>query len=156
MQHLGANADRIVADRGLKLHATIFDAKDAHVRIRQNGDVSAVEADNDAWKALETEFLASGFAGKRKPLSLSKAGHRNEAVVGGTAYSSCFVAEVFLTRTCFAETFFLELLAHNPLDAALAIGGLQIETDAEAGTVEIEAPQEIELAPRESLRVSSF
>lgn len=55
-----------------------------------------------------------------------------------------------------AETFYLELVAVNPLDAALAIGGLQIETDAEeAGAVAIDAPQEIELAPRESLKVRS-
>lgn len=51
------------------------------------------------------------------------------------------------------ETFYLELTAVNPLDAPLAIGGLHIDTDAEVGVVEIDAPQEIELAPRESLRV---
>lgn len=52
------------------------------------------------------------------------------------------------------ETFYLELKAQNPLDAPLAIGGLRIETDAEQGVLEIDAPKEIELGPREALRVS--
>lgn len=95
VQHLGADADRIVAERGLKLQATIFDAKDAHVRILQNGDVSAVEVDSasEAWKDLETDFLASGFVGQKKPLSLSKAGKGNEAVVGGGSGFPSLVAE---------------------------------------------------------------
>ena len=42
----------------------------------------------------------------------------------------------------------------NPLNSALAIGGLRIETDSEEkGAVEIDAPSEIELAPRETLIV---
>lgn len=136
-QHLGADAPRVVAERNLQLHATIFDARHAHVRIPQSGDAVDKGPTGDAWAALEREFLQFGFPGPaRKPATLVKVGVGNEAVVG--------------------ETFFLELRAQNPLDAPLAIGGLEIETDAEPGTVEIEAPQEIELGPREASRVRLF
>ncbi|KAL8283651.1 hypothetical protein RQP46_005446 [Phenoliferia psychrophenolica] len=135
-EHLGADAPRVVGERNLKLHATIFDAKHAHVRIPQSGealDKSLTAA--AAWADLERDFLQFGFSGPaaRRPAKLVKVGSGNEAVVG--------------------ETFYLELRAQNPLDAPLAIGGLQIETDAEPGTVEIDAPQEIELGPREASRV---
>lgn len=44
----------------------------------------------------------------------------------------------------------------NPLDASLAIGGLRIDTDSTVeGAIEIDAPQEIELGPRETIIVSS-
>lgn len=63
---------------------------------------------------------------------------------------------LFLTTAGSAETFYLELLAHNPLDTPLVIGDLQVETDAEEGVVEIDAPQGIELGVREFRRVSPF
>lgn len=65
----------------------------------------------------------------------------------------CTFNNVLADLSLALETFYLELSATNPLDAPLAIGGLHIDTDAEVGVVEIDAPQEIELAPRESLRV---
>ncbi|KAK4704695.1 trafficking protein particle complex subunit 8, partial [Phenoliferia sp. Uapishka_3] len=133
-EHLGDEAPRIVAERNLKLHATIFDAKYATVRIPQGSELIGKDNSPEEWSKLESEFLQHGFPGSaKKPPSLVKVGDGNQAVVG--------------------ETFYLELRAQNPLDAPLAIGGLQIETDAEPGTVEIEAPQEIELGPRESVRV---
>ncbi|GAA5834924.1 hypothetical protein JCM11251_002063 [Rhodosporidiobolus azoricus] len=88
-----------------------------------------------------------------------------EAVVGGT--SPCIPlsspspsAAIFafwpggnkLMRTSIrdAETFHLSLPIHNPLSSAfLSLSGLSIETDAPEGALEIDAPQQVELAPGE-------
>ncbi|KAI5480856.1 (transport protein particle) complex protein Trs85 [Pseudohyphozyma bogoriensis] len=110
-EHLGPEgAARVVKERDLKLHVTIFDPKDAAIRVRSSGGVEGGEG----WETVDKEFGLGS------------------AVV---------------------EIFYLELTAVNPLDAPLAIGGLEIETDAAEGVVEVEPPQEIELGPRETTKI---
>ncbi|ORY80223.1 ER-golgi trafficking TRAPP I complex 85 kDa subunit-domain-containing protein [Leucosporidium creatinivorum] len=129
-EHLGPTAPQLLAERNLSLPITIFDPKETRVRVLESGNVSVGDAKAVEWRELEEVVLGKG--GRKRGGKEEQEGR--EAVVG--------------------ETFYLELLAVNPLDAALAIGGLQIETDAEEdGAVEIDAPQEIELAPREALRI---
>jgi hypothetical protein len=71
------------------------------------------------------------------------------------------VSKVFLVDTTYAklsriiEFFYLQLVAKNPLNAPLSLGGLRIEVKDDGGVVEIDAPQEIELAPFESQHVRS-
>lgn len=64
-------------------------------------------------------------------------------------FSSACLPDSHLT-----ETFHLVLKLINPLAAPLAIGGLELVTDATDSSVDIQAPQELELGPREIKEVS--
>lgn len=81
---LGNDAPRVIKERDLRLHATIFTAGESHVRILQNGVAAPTNSPNETWTRLEAEFLKNGFSGEsEKPASLTKTSLNNEAVIGG-------------------------------------------------------------------------
>lgn len=83
-QHLGPDAPRVVAERDIKLHATIFDAKHAHVRLTQSGQLVGKDTTGAEWATLESDFLMNGFGAREKrPAALIETGTGNEAIVGG-------------------------------------------------------------------------
>ncbi|GAA5918451.1 hypothetical protein JCM1841_003975 [Sporobolomyces salmonicolor] len=125
-EHLGDKAQEVVTEKGLRLPMKLFEAKKAGVRVGGAGQ----EETSEGWEGLEGEMLRKGAWEGKRPARLEGRLEKGEAIVG--------------------ETFYLELPVTNPLEAFLAIGGLSIATDAHAGELEIEAPQEIELAPLES------
>ncbi|GAA5861311.1 hypothetical protein JCM1840_005328 [Sporobolomyces johnsonii] len=125
-EHLGERADEVVRERGLRLPVKLFEAKKAGVRVGGAGQ----EGESGGWEGLEGEMLRMGAWEGKRPARLEGRLEKGEAIVG--------------------ETFYLELPVTNPLEAFLAIGGLSVATDAPAGELEIEAPQELELAPLES------
>ncbi|SCZ90825.1 BZ3500_MvSof-1268-A1-R1_Chr1-3g02288 [Microbotryum saponariae] len=86
--------------------------------------------DEEGWATLEKEVGATE--------SGTKARSKNDAGFGGEL------------RALY-QTFYLELLVTNPLNASLAVGGVQISSDS--SSIEMEAPQEIELSPRETKRI---
>lgn len=131
-EHLGPDeAGRVMDERGLVFPVTVFAASDTQIQVLARDGIAVEDAADPAWAGLAAELLPA-VATLRK--GATAAVKTLEAVVG--------------------ETFFLKVVAQNPLDAPLAIGGLRVETDAEAGLVEIDAPQEIELLPRQALTVS--
>lgn len=122
----------MVAERGLGLPVRVFEAEGARVRVVERDSIAAEDGGSGVWTELERELVPS--VGGYRPAGAKVQAKKQEAVVG--------------------ETFYFELVARNPLDAPLAIGGLQVATDAAEGLVEIEAPGEIELEPREAKAVS--
>ncbi|GAA6006499.1 hypothetical protein JCM10207_004953 [Rhodosporidiobolus poonsookiae] len=136
----GAQEDDVslAAREGLRLPegVTVFDAARATVVVGSVGAAGAsAGGEGEGWGEMEKDVVdRAGWEGKRPGRLEYRGGEGSgEAVLG--------------------ELFHLELPVQNPLEAFLAIGGLSIETDAEEGALEIEAPQEVELAPGERSKI---
>lgn len=121
-----------MTERGLALPVTVFPAELAQVRVVARDSIAAEDAADPEWDKLSAELLPS--ANVYRPAAAKAQAKKNEAVVG--------------------ETFYLVVVARNPLDAPLAIGGLEVATDAAEGLVEIDAPGELELEAKEAKTVS--
>ncbi|BGO99248.1 hypothetical protein NBRC10513v2_000352 [Rhodotorula toruloides] len=148
-------AARRVKERGISLPVKLFDAQTARVKV---GSVNAAGAsasgganvaeDEKIWKAMTDEMLrlgewATDEGGKKvRPRALV---YRGE----GLSTSRGAAGEV---EAVIGETVYLEVPVRNPVEAFLAIGGLEVEVDGDA-QVEVMAPQEIELAPLEESKV---
>jgi len=131
-EHLGPDeAAKFVAEKGLALPVRVFAAEEAQVKVVARDSIAPEDAADTVWGQLAEGLVPS--ANVYKAPGGKVAAKKHEAVVG--------------------ETFYIELVARNPVDAPLAIGGLVVETDAPEGLVQIDAPNEIELEPRQAKTV---
>ncbi|GAA6008142.1 uncharacterized protein JCM10292_001859 [Rhodotorula paludigena] len=151
--HANAHAHR------LELPVQLFDSQGARIRV---GSVSAAGASaaaaaaaaadggDAAWKGLEDEMLRlAEWDAQKKPRALVYRGAKGGAGAGQQQDEG----EV---EAVLGETFHLEVPVTNPLEAFLAIGGLQVEAEADedvSGSLEISPPQEVELAPLEASKI---
>jgi hypothetical protein len=149
------DAARKVRERGITLPVKLFDAQNARIKV---GSVSAAGAsasvglgaveEEKVWKDMEAEMLRTGEwtpgAGGKKPQPRALV-YRGEGL--STSRGAAGGVEAVI-----GETIYLEVPVRNPVEAFLAIGGLEVEVDGDA-QVEIMAPQEIDLAPLEESKV---
>lgn len=148
-------AARRVKERGITLPVKLFDAQEARVKVGSvsaagasaSGGASAAE-DEEVWKAMTDEMLRLG--GWAPDEGVKKARPRALVYRGeGLSTSRGAAGEV---EAVVGETIYLEVPVRNPVEAFLAIGGLEVEVEGDA-QVEVMAPQEIELAPLEESKV---
>ncbi|BGP28622.1 hypothetical protein JCM10296v2_000358 [Rhodotorula toruloides] len=148
-------AARRVKERGISLPVKLFDAQNARVKVGSvsaagasaSGGASAAE-DEKVWKSMTDEMLrlvqwASNVGRKKVPPRALV--YRGE----GLSTSRGAAGDV---EAVIGETVYLEVPVRNPVEAFLAIGGLEVEVEGDA-QVEVMAPQEIELAPLEESKV---
>lgn len=156
LQHLGADASKVLSERQLNFPNRLIDITATQVQI-PGADVDV--SDGTDWAILEQTFI-DYYARQKRSVEVSSAAIENIASISGM---SNFAFPTAIANALSPETFQINLLFRNPLHATLRLTSIILHTEplnadltSPSEDLRIVSEEDVALAPYAEETVSSL